>query len=329
VARLHTVRAMHHQVRGDLDAAREDAATAVRTLEAWDATSVGLVDARANVGALAQLAGDTRSAVHWLDAARVQAEAQLGPQHPTVGTIASNQVLPLIALGRYRDAEQRASEALAILGGSDADVVLNLGIALQLQGRAADARARYEDARRIVEARHGADDPRVAQVLVNVADLDARFGRLDEAVAEIKRARTLLEAALPEGHPARAIVYATESLVHRQRGEHAPAIERGAAAHAIAVAVADAALQATVDLEYGEALRAGGDASAVAVLDAAVTLAADGDPRLQSRLELALALALGRADARAESLVRRALDRYPVDGDPSERDTLQAWLDGP
>jgi tetratricopeptide (TPR) repeat protein len=327
VARLHSVQAARHQVLGDFTAAREAAALAVQTLEAWDPTSVGLVEARANMGALAQLAGDTRSAAQWLDAARAQAEVQLGPRHPIVGTIASNQMPPLIALGRYREAERRGAEALAILGGADADVVLNLGIALQLQGRAEDARQRYADALRLVEDRHGGNDPRVGQVLVNLADLDARTGRLDEAMAEIERARAVFDAAVPAGHPAHAIVYATESLVHRQRGELARAIERGAAAHAIASAAGDAALRAAVELEYGEALRVADDDRAAAVLDGSVTRAADGDPRLLARLEFALALALGRNHPRAETLVRAALDRYPAEGDPIERQAMQAWVD--
>src|SRR5262249_54054705 len=90
--------------------------------------------------------------------ARVTAERVLGPDHPLLANINSNECEALNHLGKFSEALEACRRALAIWRGTGSDAAIRsygltgLGLALLGEGRAAEAVAPLEEA---VAAREG------------------------------------------------------------------------------------------------------------------------------------------------------------------------------
>ncbi|MFL5357743.1 tetratricopeptide repeat protein [Archangium sp.] len=115
--------------------------------------------------------------------------------------------------GEYARALADASEALALLerarGPQDvalADVLTNMGMALNAMGRYAEAERPYARALALVEAVYGHEHPRRAELLNNLATALRLQGKVAEAVARYGEALDLAERLLGAEHSNTSII---------------------------------------------------------------------------------------------------------------------------
>ena len=155
--------------------------------------TLGLLDGAA---IFLQTHGQAGAARPLFERALRMAEANHGPDHPTVATRLGNLALALQDLGRPEEARPLLERALAIdeaTYGSDhravATSLSNLAMVLLDLGRTEEARPLLERALRIAEATYGPDHPAVATLLSNLAMVLKDLGQVDMA-------RPLLERAL-------------------------------------------------------------------------------------------------------------------------------------
>ncbi len=99
----------------------------------------------------------------------------------------------------FSKAEPRIAAAALLL----AAVLNSLAMALEREGRFAEARRHCLESIRIQESVRGPDHPMVAQPLRNLAMLHALEGDLDEAGRLLDRCLKILESSLGLDHPAR------------------------------------------------------------------------------------------------------------------------------
>ena len=142
---------------------------------------------------------------------------QLGAAHTAAGDDAAQTYLER-ALSLRRAATPDGVEV--------ADLLNKLGGVALRRGDAAGARARYEEALRIVVAQLGPDHPSSAITRANLCYLDAQAGKLAEARACQEQVLAVLERALGPDHPQVAWALNEVALVQRDQGDLEGAVQR-------------------------------------------------------------------------------------------------------
>ncbi|MBL8670719.1 MAG: CHAT domain-containing protein [Alphaproteobacteria bacterium] len=136
----------------------------------------------------------------------------------------------LVEAGRYKDAEPRAREALALrekeLGQSNVAVARVLAVlarAVRLQGRYAEAEALYRRNLAITEAARGPEHADVAVALNNLGIAVQAQSRLDEAGSLFARSLALQEKLRGPDHPEVATSLLNLAALKRAQGRYAEA----------------------------------------------------------------------------------------------------------
>ncbi|HTR39022.1 MAG TPA: tetratricopeptide repeat protein [Bryobacteraceae bacterium] len=114
---------------------------------------------------------------------------------------------------------------------SAAPAWVNLGVLCSEQGRFAESLAYYEKALHVRERVSGTPPERMGTLLNNIANVQRRMGRFDDAIHTVERAHSLLE---PIGGHSFACALGTRGLIYRDWGRDAESVEwfrKSAAAH--------------------------------------------------------------------------------------------------
>ncbi|SPF55138.1 hypothetical protein SBA4_6970007 [Candidatus Sulfopaludibacter sp. SbA4] len=164
-------------------------------------------------------------------------EKAWGPSHSDVGAAYVNLAAVYHYERRYPQAlemYQRAIEILSKSGGFEdaATVRGNLGTLLGAMGRPADAVAEIRQAIATLEVLGPRLRPKLALLLNNLALMDCRMGRWDEAEAAVLRAREIITGVFGPDHSSLGPVLRTyaDVLRHTGRKREARQMERSAAA---------------------------------------------------------------------------------------------------
>lgn len=251
-------------------------------LQGYRLLALALLEALAQQGLLRPAPG-WQAALPAIDA---RMAARLDPQRQ--GLALRNLAKTLSWAGKHAEADALAREALAVLGGTDAESSFVLG-------NGALAGGRWDEAAQAFRAAVAADPAR-ADAWLNLADAERRAGRPDAALEALERTLALDEAQ-GQAHSLRA-------LLLDARGESEAAL---ASAHrAVELVPGDALAHNNLGLVLAHAGRA--DEAA-----ASFERAARIDPgHVPSRLNLArVRLAQGRA-AEAAAALRELLARDPA-----------------
>lgn len=140
-------------------------------------------------------------------AAAALAEANLGPQHPSVAMYLSHAAEVLEQQGDYAASLAAAERAhrirLAALPPGHhllAETLGTIGVALQRLGRLPEAHAHMTEALARYEAAMGPDHPRVSYALLDLGNLELAMKRPAQALRHFERATALREKAMGPDH---------------------------------------------------------------------------------------------------------------------------------
>jgi tetratricopeptide (TPR) repeat protein len=166
------------------------------------------------------------AAQHALERAVAIAEANHGPDHPTVATYVNNLGDVLRDLGDLAGARSHFERALlideAVYGPDDPSVAVranHLGEVMRALGDLAGARALLERALRIDEATLGPGHPEVARHVNNLGSVLQDLGELARARTLLERALLIDEAAYGPDHPTVAVDVNNLGTVLREQGD--------------------------------------------------------------------------------------------------------------
>jgi tetratricopeptide (TPR) repeat protein len=223
-------------------------------------------------------------------------EKELGPDHPRTGVVLSNLGVLALSEGHSEEALAYDRRALAIsekLGPSysmqaqDCDAIGQVLTTLQ---RYDEARTYLTRALSLATSNPGFEKRRLANLYVDIGDLEAHMDHDDEARRAYEHAKDVYDAALGPGRPEAAPAWLGLGLLHLKRGRPRQALE-------------------ALEMAMKEADRGGASAP-------------------QTRLALARALwQTGGDRGRARMLAKQAEDEYakhPAQED-GDRD-LEQWL---
>ncbi len=342
---------------GDFQGAREELSRALELSRAAfgeDDLMVARVR-RTLASALNSLGAFDEGRAH-LEASLRAAERALGPRHPrlaqillTLGNMHIGQGREEQAMAAYERALTITREALGPEHASTGAMMLSVGLVHSQRREYARARALLEQSLALFERAYGPEHPNVGVALANLASAESGAvppGPLDEsgraalerALSHLRRAATILEAALGPEHKDLASIRTNIANLLRRRGEHGAAeplyrgaietLERtlGPTHHGLANPVAGLARSL---LDRGRAREA------AALARRALELrAANGEPDVDlagERWLLGLALwdASPRGErARAYALIEQARDSYAEAGARyrHDLDETSAWL---
>ena len=186
---------------GHLDDALAEHRTALEMfsrLEGAQHPDVG--GARVNIASVFDAQGRTADSLEELDRARDILESALGPDAADLGLVLHNRACTYLELERDADAIADFTRALAIREAKSpgslgvASSLRGMGIARLRTGQLDDARASLARALAIFEAKLGATSPRVAEMLIPLADVAIARGDLAEATALLARAKAVAPA---------------------------------------------------------------------------------------------------------------------------------------
>jgi tetratricopeptide (TPR) repeat protein len=173
------------------------------------------------------------AAQHALERAVAIAEANHGPDHPTVATYLNNLGDVLRDLGDLAGARAHFERALrideAVYGPDDPNVAVranHLGEVMRALGDLDGARALLERALRIDQAVYGPDHPRVAVDLSNLGRVLREAGDLARARSNYERALGIDQAVYGPDHPNVALRINNLGYVLQQSGDYAGARHR-------------------------------------------------------------------------------------------------------
>ncbi len=177
--------------------------------------------------ASAQVASNAAAAgVTLYEQALALREAELGADHPLVGTTLAALSVALLEANRDAEAATIATRARALIAGapesSGTDVATaahNLGVALLYAGDWQQAGPLLEDARRRYAAALGEDNPTVALCDANLALVYQAGGDLDGALGALARALAGQERAFGPDHVKVGTTLYNLAAVQRARGE--------------------------------------------------------------------------------------------------------------
>jgi tetratricopeptide (TPR) repeat protein len=131
--------------------------------------------------------------------------------------------------GRYRDAQELLEQALAVLRlqqqaswrRQTAITLNNLGVVHRLQKHHAESEPLFLQSIRMIEEEFGVDHPRLLEPLNNLALAYIDLGRPEDALATMRRARTIAEARLRPEHPSYGRLLVNYGNVLRKTGHKA------------------------------------------------------------------------------------------------------------
>ncbi|MGH1342844.1 MAG: protein kinase domain-containing protein [Nannocystales bacterium] len=184
---------------GDFDKAREHFDEAVRLFEeAGLGESIDAIGAEANLGILERRAGNLDEAMTRLEQAKANARRGLGDAHPIVGSISNSLAAVYLNLERFDDAEAQYRESLELLERNPATgssrighPLNNLGQLLVERGEAEEGVPLLSRCIRLWTQSEGADYPGLAGPLSYRGEGLVALGRVEEAQADLLRAREL------------------------------------------------------------------------------------------------------------------------------------------
>jgi tetratricopeptide (TPR) repeat protein len=235
-----------------------------------------------NLAAAHHMLDEHDEALRYYELARALRAQMLGASHPDVAEVVANAASAKHSLGRLEEAEADFRRAVEILEAGPRpravfmrNLYNNFAVLLADLQRYDEAVANY---RRAIEGwrRVDAEQPLIGVGLANIADLELRRGRPEEAQTQAQEALAVLEAGLDPTHPYVGHAAATlgRAKLASGRAEDAlPLLRRGLAI--LGGSDTDAEAIAQVQVGLAEALLAThGD------LDEALTLAISAEHRL-------------------------------------------------
>lgn len=224
-----------------------------------------------NLAVVAYQDGDYGQARANLERSLAILEAELGPDHPDVGTLVNNLGMISRRQGDNRGAaaylERHLEQSRKVLGPRHPDVAMilrNLAFAERALGEFATSRSRLEESLSILEDAMGAASFPAANALSSLADLAVREGRLDAAAQHNADALDILSRPDNSQQRRRRLrVLEAQARVARLRGESDEAGRLCRLAVAEAEALPDPAAEAArCRLQLAMVARVRGDTSA-------------------------------------------------------------------
>ena len=208
LARYHNAVGHHEKSRGEFEEARQ---AYQRALSATRAMSPGdeLLEAMmlSNLGALLVDYRRHEEALEVLVPALEIERRYRPPSHPDVAIRLTNLGIALHGLGRLEEAREAQEEALAAFRAAFGAHDYRVGIALTNLARTLTlledptAEQTHRDALAVKEEAFGDDSPRLVSTLQNLAAHMLRDDRFGDAIAPLRRARRILDAANLQQHP--------------------------------------------------------------------------------------------------------------------------------
>jgi tetratricopeptide (TPR) repeat protein len=123
---------------------------------------------------------------------------------------------------------EAAGRALARAGGDpliEADIHQNRGVIARRRGDSATSVAEHGRALELRREHVAADDPRIADSLINLGSALADANEYDDADAALAEAEQIIRRRFGESHPRFASVLHTRGIVKHRRGDHGSAAE--------------------------------------------------------------------------------------------------------
>jgi serine/threonine-protein kinase len=227
-------------------------------------------------------------------------EHLLGRQHPAVADSHWNLGATLRRMNRLDEAEAQYRDALAIFRDTVGDDSVEVARVYNGLGALAGARRDHVASERFLrealqryEKSLGPTHPDVGMTLNNLAVAQRRLGRIDESAANARRALSIQQASLPEGHFLIAVTRFTLGSLALMRGDSAEAVtwlEPAARAMEAAMGAAHPDV-VRAKLQWALALAQNGD------IDAATAIASTiATPPGDRRIEADASFLAGRVD---------------------------------
>ena len=263
-------------------------------------------------------------------------EHLLGRQHPAVADSHWNLGATLRRMNRLDEAETHYRDALAIFGETIGDDSVEVARVYNGLGALAGARRDHAASERFLgealkryEKSLGPTHPDVGMTLNNLAVAQRRLGRIEESRANARRALSIQQTTLPEGHFLIAVTRFTLGSLALMQGNSAEAVtwlEPAARAMEAAMGAAHPDV-VRAKLQWAVALAQNGDVAGASTIVSAIAMP-PGDRRIEadaSFLSGRVHLLAGRLAPACETLDRSWRLRQELDGaeDPS---TLESEL---
>jgi tetratricopeptide (TPR) repeat protein len=248
--------------------------------------------------------------------ARSIRERILGPEHPDVSAVLTNEAVTLRRLGRTAEALETSLRALAIrekVYGPEhprtAQTLIGIGAAHSQLGDHTRAISTLERAAEILSRTEGESGPLTVVALSNLGEVLAQAGLVARAIDVEKRCLELTERVDPGG-ARRAFPLLALSGLYSTAGRHGEALSLARQALSIRRALGstgDSNVATSLVRVAQTELRAGSAQAAVAAAEEAVTLLerVSASPRRIAEAEEVLGQALWSSGAKD-----RAIDRY-------------------
>ncbi len=188
-----------------------------------------------NLGAIAEMQGETEDAEKWLGRALTIRERLLGEAHPLVAETLNDLALAYSMEGRFETARGLYRRALAILEaqpdakGTLAAALNNLGKMEAQQGHFKEAEGILRRSVRESERVFGARHPNTAAGLVSLAEVLRLRHRYSEAEQVLQRAEEINAVSFGQDHPRMARDLSLEGALafdRKKYGEAEAAFER-------------------------------------------------------------------------------------------------------
>jgi eukaryotic-like serine/threonine-protein kinase len=288
-----------------------------RLVETWRGVDDALyAKALGGLGSALDAAGRDAEAVVAYEEALGVVERAGGPGDPSAGVLRSNLVVALIDSGDAAGGLAVAERATALLAEPSVDdahaagVRFNLGFALQMNGRRAEAVEVYREVRDAFVRLFGPDSADVADVDANLGVAYLELDRVADARPHLERALAIRRAHYGEEHEAVADAYAHVGRAALRAGacaEARPHLERAIAAYQAVTEKTGSVQGRIADPLTGLArcarLHGHGD-DAIALLIRARRAADDGAAPRRVRFAVLVELGWAYAEARQLGLAR-------------------------
>jgi serine/threonine protein kinase/tetratricopeptide (TPR) repeat protein len=211
---------------GDYLGAETAAQTAYDLLSRAQPDDAVVGDALYLLGLASHRAGRNDEAVQRLEQARKAWASDIGPRHPRTGAALNLLGITSRTKGDYVQAQTYFEEALALLVSTygegsfqNTDAMMNLSVALADQAKFDESIALLE---RVLEIRRAQPEPiamGIGRTQANLAQIQRKAGRLDQAYVNIREGEALIRDALGPDHPDLITVTHMRAMIEFERGE--------------------------------------------------------------------------------------------------------------
>lgn len=295
----HDYRGVLAYARGDLQEAIAEHRAALELRDGEAGLEVPAAQSQINLAGTLSLVGEVDEAIELYERAERTLDEFLGPNHPMVAKLLTNEGASLYYAGRYEASKTALEDALqrkqAVFGPEHhhlATTLVNLANSQWMLGEKAAAIESLERAIRMRERQLGLTHPRLVVPLINLGDSYRDYGQYEAAMARFRRAEAIATEHEHQGASHLDVIAAragiAECLTALERDDEALAVYDEQIAPVLEQSDLPLAIKLEVLVAHAQALSRRGHAERAATVAArAITTCTDAgdaceeDPRAQ------------------------------------------------